>query len=184
MASAQPVHMFPPHSEAERPWNAGKATWLSQDNTSTSVETRTRFSPALFTHTRPLTLRHQRGAWAAWTRPAHTDYCRFPAAQSCRTLAEPHAMDCSPPGSSVHGILQARILEWVAISFSRGSSPPSHQPGILHWKADSLLLSHLGSPHRLLPFLQLKTELNSPQKYLTALFSNPGFTLELPRAAN
>ena len=96
----------------------------------------------------------------------------------------PHAMDCSPPGSSVHGILQARILEWVAISFSRGSSPPSHQPRILHWKADSLLLSHLGSPHRLLPFLQLKTELNSPQKYLTALFSNPGFTLELPRAAN
>ena len=32
--------------------------------------------------------------------------------------------DCSPPGSSVHGILQARILEWVAISFSRGSSRP------------------------------------------------------------
>ena len=31
-------------------------------------------------------------------------------------------MDCSPPGSSVHGISQARILEWVAISFSRGSS--------------------------------------------------------------
>ena len=31
-------------------------------------------------------------------------------------------MDCSPPGSSVHGIPQARILEWVAISFSRGSS--------------------------------------------------------------
>ena len=33
-------------------------------------------------------------------------------------------MDCSPPRSSVHGILQARILEWVAISFSRGSSQP------------------------------------------------------------
>ena len=33
-------------------------------------------------------------------------------------------MDCSPPGASVHGILQARILEWVAISFSRRSSPP------------------------------------------------------------
>ena len=32
--------------------------------------------------------------------------------------------DCSLPGSSVHGIFQARILEWVAISFSRGSSPP------------------------------------------------------------
>ena len=33
-------------------------------------------------------------------------------------------MDCSPPGSSIHGILQARILEWVALSFSRGSSQP------------------------------------------------------------
>ena len=38
------------------------------------------------------------------------------------TLCDP--MDCSPPGSSVHGIFQARILEWVAISFSRGSSQP------------------------------------------------------------
>ena len=43
-------------------------------------------------------------------------------AQSCSTLCDP--MDCSPSGSSVHGILQARILEWVAISFSRGSSQP------------------------------------------------------------
>jgi len=34
------------------------------------------------------------------------------------------SMDCSTPGSSVHQILQARMLEWVAISFSRGSSPP------------------------------------------------------------
>ena len=43
-------------------------------------------------------------------------------AQSCLTVCDP--VDCSPPGSSVHGILQARILEWVAISFSRGSSQP------------------------------------------------------------
>ena len=41
-------------------------------------------------------------------------------AQLCPTLCEP--MDCSPPGFSVHGILQARILEWVAIPFSKGSS--------------------------------------------------------------
>ena len=41
-------------------------------------------------------------------------------AQSCPTLCDP--MDCSPPGSSVHGIFQAWILEWVDISFSRGSS--------------------------------------------------------------
>ena len=43
-------------------------------------------------------------------------------AQSCPTLCDP--MDCSPPGSSVHGVFQARILERVAISFSRGSSQP------------------------------------------------------------
>ena len=41
-------------------------------------------------------------------------------AQSCPTLCDP--MDCSPPGSSIHGIFQARVLEWVAIAFSRGSS--------------------------------------------------------------
>ena len=46
--------------------------------------------------------------------------CACLVAQSCLTLCDP--MDCSPPGSSVHGILQARILEWVAILFSRGSS--------------------------------------------------------------
>ena len=46
-------------------------------------------------------------------------------AQSCPTLCNP--MDCSLPGSSIHGIFQARILEWVAISFSRGSSWPRDQ---------------------------------------------------------
>ena len=40
--------------------------------------------------------------------------------QLCLTLCDP--MDCSPPGSSIHGILQARILEWVATSLSRRSS--------------------------------------------------------------
>ena len=42
--------------------------------------------------------------------------------QPCPTLCDP--VDCSPPGSSIHGILQARILEWGAVSFSRGSSQP------------------------------------------------------------
>ena len=46
-------------------------------------------------------------------------------AQSCPTLCDPR--DSSPPGSSVHAILQARILEWVAIPFSRGSSQPRDQ---------------------------------------------------------
>ena len=54
-------------------------------------------------------------------------------------------MDCSPPGSSVHGILQIRILEWVAIPFSRWSS----QPRDLTWVsciADTLSSEPLGKP--------------------------------------
>ena len=46
--------------------------------------------------------------------------CVCMCAQSCLTLCDP--MDCSPPGCSVHGISQARILEWIAISYFRGSS--------------------------------------------------------------
>ena len=46
-------------------------------------------------------------------------------AQLCPTLCDP--LGCSPLGSSVHGILQARMLEWVTISFSRGSFPPRDQ---------------------------------------------------------
>ena len=68
--------------------------------------------------------------------------------QSCPILCDP--MDCSPPGSSVHGIHQARILEWLAMPSSRGSFPPTDRtpvpsiPCILyqvlyHWR-------HLGSP--------------------------------------
>ena len=44
-------------------------------------------------------------------------------AQSCPTLSDP--MDCSPPGSSVHGIFQARVLEWVAIAFSKEQGCPN-----------------------------------------------------------
>ena len=54
-------------------------------------------------------------------------------AQSCPTLSNPK--DCSPPGSPVHGILQARILEWVAIPFSREIFPTQgSNPGLLHCK--------------------------------------------------
>ena len=55
-------------------------------------------------------------------------------------------VDCSPPGSSVHGISQARILETIAISSSRGSSRPKgpkpHLLRLLHWQVDSSLLSY------------------------------------------
>ena len=58
--------------------------------------------------------------------------------QLCLTLCNP--MDCSLPGSSVHGILQARILEWVAIPFSPGDLPdPGIDPGSPSLQADSLL---------------------------------------------
>ena len=56
-------------------------------------------------------------------------------------------MDCSQPGSSVHGISQARILLLVAITFSRGSFLiQGSNPHLLHWQADSLPLSHQRSP--------------------------------------
>ena len=72
-----------------------------------------------------------------WTEPSLSFLIlvqKVKVAQSCLTLCNPtdcgqwllllQITDCSPPGSSVNGILQARILEWVAISFSRGSSQP------------------------------------------------------------
>ena len=81
-------------------------------------------------------------------------------AQSCLTLCNP--MDCSLLGSSIHGIFQARILEWVAISFSRGSSQPrdrtrvsgivgrcfsrlSLQGSLLFKKGSIYLFGHTGS---------------------------------------
>ena len=67
--------------------------------------------------------------------------------QLCPTPHDP--MDCSSPGSSGHRIFQARILEWVAISYSRGSCWP--RDGTLvsrlpHWQAGSLLLVPPGKP--------------------------------------
>ena len=56
-------------------------------------------------------------------------------------------MDCSPPGSSVHGILQARILEWVAMPFSRGSSRLKDQIWSPALQAASLLSEPSGKPH-------------------------------------
>ena len=55
-------------------------------------------------------------------------------------------MDCSIPGSSVHGTLQTRILQWVAISFSRGFPDPVIEPRSLALLVDSLPRSHQGSP--------------------------------------
>ena len=68
--------------------------------------------------------------------------------QSCPTLCDP--VDHSPPGSSLHGILQARILEWVAMpSSSKGPSHPGIEPASLAspaLQAGSLPLLHLAAP--------------------------------------
>ena len=65
--------------------------------------------------------------------------------QSClKTVYDPK--DCSPPGSSVHGILQARILECVAVPFSRGSSWPRDQTGISHTGGRFFAIEPPGKP--------------------------------------
>ena len=60
--------------------------------------------------------------------------------QLCPTFCDPPPWPWSPPGSSVHGIFQVRILDWVAISFCRRSSH------LQHWQVNSSPLGHLGSP--------------------------------------
>ena len=71
------------------------------------------------------------------------EYCYPLVTKSCQILCSP--MDCSSPHSSVHGIFQVRILEWVAISFSRGSSWPGDRiPCPFHWQTDSFPLSSQG----------------------------------------
>ena len=76
------------------------------------------------------------GRWAKWeaTDTARSNMQGLPSrsesvlclvAQSCPTLCDP--VDCSPPGSSLHGILQARVLEWVVFPFFRVSSQARDQ---------------------------------------------------------
>ena len=102
---------------------------------------------------RPEVLRSQK-SWSAfninimrWMPLTYMCVCTrvHMCAQWDLTLRNP--MDCSPPGSSVHGVFQARILEWVAISLlqrifpTQGSNP--HLLHLLHWQADSLPLHQL-----------------------------------------
>ena len=82
-------------------------------------------------------------------------------AQSCLTLCDP--MDCSPQGSSVHGILQARILGWLAISSSRGPSPSGDQTQV-SCIADSFVLEPAGK--LLAPFIS-----KSPKFVPTTFYS-------------
>ena len=66
---------------------------------------------------------HQKMSPPGWKVPNATgeeQKVKSEVTQSCRTLCNP--MDCSPAGSSTHETVQVRVLEWIAISFSRGSS--------------------------------------------------------------
>ena len=76
------------------------------------------------------------------------------------------SMDCIPSSSSVHGIFQARILEWTAILFSKGSSQPRDQTHISCLQADSLPLSHMGNP-------QIYTDHTYIHDFFLFFFRNP-----------
>ena len=67
-------------------------------------------------------------------------------AQSCPTLCDP--VDCSLPGSSVYGILQARIMEWIVISFCRGSSPPRDKTQVSCAVGRFFTTGPSGKPHQ------------------------------------
>ena len=68
----------------------------------------------------------------------------YTRAQSYATLYDP--LDCSLPGSSVPGILQARILEWLQFPPPRDLPGPGKEPKSPAFQVDSVLLSHQGSP--------------------------------------
>ena len=83
---------------------------------------------------------------STWEKNSYASACAQ-SLQSCLILCD--AMDCRSPGSTDHGILHARILEQVAISFSRGifptqgSNPQESNPSLLHWQVDSLPLARV-----------------------------------------
>ena len=106
------------------PWSLGKLLWKSE-----------------------LVFWELTHSYLLWTKQQNFMLCAQ-SLQSCPTLCDP--MNCSLPGSSVHSILQARLLEWVAMPSSRGifltqgSNP--HLLCLLHWQADSLPLVPPGKP--------------------------------------
>ena len=87
------------------------------------------------THSIPIPMQVLGTGWSV-THDSCTRESESEVTQSCPTLCD--LMDCSLPGSSLHGIVQAKILEWIAISFSRGSSRPRDRPGSPAFQADAL----------------------------------------------
>jgi len=89
-------------------------------------------------------------------------------------------MDCSPPGFSVHGILQARILEWVAVSYSKGILLTQGFNlcllCLLHWQEDSLPVNCLGSSYPTHSFISILYKCNSFFLIYLFLLMDNGFT--------
>ena len=78
---------------------------------------------------------HHTAVWETWK----ARHVKVKVAQSCLTL-------CDPMDYTIHGILQARIWEWLAVPFSRGSSQPRDRPRSLVLQADSLPIEPPGKP--------------------------------------
>ena len=94
-------------------------------------------------------------------------------AQSCSTFCNP--MDCSPPGFSIHGIFQARILEWVAVSFSRRSSWPRDRTWVSHiagrcFPIQNVMRTSWSHYYPFLHFFFLQSSLNLLQYYFCLMF--------------
>ena len=99
------------------------------------------------------------------------NHVHFKSLQLCSTLCDP--MDCSPPGSSAHGILQVRIMDWVAMPFSRESSQPrdrTHISCLLHWQVGSLPLAPPGKPKYSILYIIFKCSSQFIISIITELF--------------
>ena len=138
------VHLFTSsfHSEEEARRIADSMT-IHSWTTQTIPETV--YLQTSLPHTRALCFKGTKNTWALLDA-----MCMWLVAQKYLSLCD--VLDCSPPGSTVHGILQARILESVANPFSRGFPDPGIEPGSPALQADFFFfyhLSHQGSPWHL-----------------------------------
>ena len=113
------------------PWRGSPCQWMGVPK----VRKQEREGKELFNQTSYLWLGSE--TRTPYTMSSHKCFAEIPwsiclilcfVTQLCPTHRD--SMDCTPPGSSVHGILQPRILEWVAMPFSRGSSPPRKWTGV------------------------------------------------------
>ena len=112
---------------------------------------------------------------SSWVAGEHSCAVLCLVAQLCLTLCDP--MDCSPPGSSVMGILQARILEWVAMPSSRRSSQLGHQTQVSHIAGGFFtVLRHQGSSRiREWVAYPFSTESPQPRNWTRVSFIAGGF---------